>query len=262
MSQPTLQYSTIAGLRCAWIVAGTGPALLLLHGWGASLELMWPLAEQLANAGFRVYAPDLPGFGASEAPPSAWSVRDYANFVLEFLDEHDLQQIDLGGHSFGGRISLMLGADEAQRIRKMLLFNAAGLRRPQPLLARSRLKLYQIARSTLHGLQLKSMSDGLGEWYHRRYASSDYRAAQGVMRPTFVRIVNEDMRPFALRVRPPTLLFWGDQDAETPLWMGKALEAAIPDAGLIVWEGAGHYSYLDRLADTARVVTHFLREEG
>ena len=262
MSPPALQYSTIAGLRCAWIVAGTGPALLLLHGWGASLELMWPLAEQLANAGFRVYLPDLPGFGASEAPPSAWSVRDYADFVLEFLDRQELQQVDLGGHSFGGRISLMLGADPAQRIRKMLLFNAAGLRRPQPLMARSRLKLYQIARSTLHGLQLKSMSDGLGECYHRRYASSDYRAAQGVMRPTFVRIVNEDMRPFALRVRPPTLLFWGDQDVETPLWMGKALEAIIPDAGLIVWEGAGHYSYLDRLADTARVVTHFLREEG
>ena len=261
MSQPALQYSTINGLRCAWIVAGTGPALLLLHGWGASLELMWPLAEQLAIAGFRVYAPDLPGFGASEAPPSAWSVRDYANFVLEFLDEQELQQVDLGGHSFGGRISLMLGAESAQRIRKMLLFNAAGLRRQQPLLARSRLKLYQTARSMLRGLQLAAVSEVLGEWYHRRYASADYRAAQGVMRPTFVRVVSEDLRPYALRVGPPTLLFWGDLDVETPLWMGKALEAAIPDAGLIVWEGAGHYSYLDRIADTARVVSHFLREE-
>ncbi len=262
MSLPALRYSEVDGLRCGYVVAGDGPPLLLLHGWGASLELMWPLAEQLASAGFRVYAPDFPGFGSSDPPPVPWSVRDYANFVLEFLDQLGLQQVDLGGHSFGSRVSLMLGADSPQRIRKLLLFNAAGLRRPQPLLARMRLKLYQSLRSTLRGLRLTTLSDGLGQWYHLRYASADYRNAQGVMRPTFVRVVSEDMRPFASRVRPPTLLFWGDQDTDTPLWMGRELEAVIPDAGLIIWQGAGHYSYLDRLTDTARVVTHFLRETG
>ena len=57
----------------------------------------------------------------------------------------------------------------------------------------------------------------------------------------------------------PTLLFWGDQDMDTPLSQGKLLEQLIPDAGLVIWEGAGHYSYLERLADTARVMDHFLK---
>ena len=260
MSLPPLRHSEVAELRCAWTVAGAGPPLLLLHGWGASLELMWPLAERMAAAGHRVYAIDLPGFGASDLPPAPWTLRDYASFVLCFLDSRGLQQVDLGGHSFGGRISLMLGADSPQRLRRLLLFNSAGLRRPQPLPARLRLRLYQLARATLQGLRLNAAAATLGDAYYQRYASPDYRAAQGVMRATFLNIVNEDMLPFARRIRLPTLLFWGDRDEATPLWMGRKLEAAIPDAGLIVWEDAGHYSYLDRLAETARVCAHFLRD--
>ena len=262
MSPPELRYSRVAGLNCAWTATGTGPPLLLLHGWGASLELMWPLAERVAAGGFRVYLPDLPGFGASERPPTPWSVRDYANFVLDFLEQQQLRRVDLGGHSFGGRVALMLGAEHGERIRKLLLFNAAGLRGRTPLPARLRLKLYQSLRATLRGLQLRGLHDNLAAWYNGRHASADYLAAQGVMRETFLSVVNEDMRPHAQRVRAPALLFWGDRDEETPLWMGRELEAIIPDAGLVVWPGAGHYSYLDRLADTTRVTLHFLREEG
>ncbi len=260
MNRPALQYSRVAGLDCAWVAAGKGPPLVLLHGWGASLELMWPLAERIADAGFRVYLPDFPGFGNSERPDRPWSLRDYCNFVLEFLSVQKLDRVDLAGHSFGGRVCLMLGADHPQRVGKMLLFNAAGLRPRQSFPARARLKAYRFARSTLERVGLSGVDDRLAHWYQRRFASPDYRAADGLMRPTFVRIVNEDMRPFASRVRPPTLLFWGDQDEETPLWMGRELEKLIPDAGLIVWEGAGHYSYLDRLAETARVALHFLRQ--
>ncbi|MDE0609628.1 MAG: alpha/beta hydrolase [Anaerolineaceae bacterium] len=262
MNRPELQYSRVAGLGCAWIAAGEGRPLVLLHGWGASLELMWPLAERIANSGFRVYLPDFPGFGNSERPNRPWSLRDYSNFVLEFLKLQELDRVDLAGHSFGGRVCLMLGADHPERMGKMLLFNAAGLRPPQSLSGRARLRAYQFARSLLVRFGLSNADDRLANWYQQRYASPDYRAAEGAMRPTFVRIVNEDMRPFATRVRPPTLLFWGDQDEETPLWMGVELESLIPDAGLIVWEGAGHYSYLDRLSDTTRVALHFLRDES
>lgn len=262
MKQPELQYSRVAGLECAWVAAGQGRPLVLLHGWGASIELMWPLAERVANGGFRVYLPDFPGFGHSERPNRPWSLRDYSNFVLDFLRVQKLDRVDLGGHSFGGRVCLMLGADHPELMGKMLLFNAAGLRPRQSLSSRARLRAYQLTRSSMKRVGLSSAGDRLAGWYQQRFASPDYRAAEGVMRPTFVRIVNEDMRSFALRVRPPTLLFWGDQDEETPLWMGEELEDLIPDAGLIVWEGAGHYSYLDRLADTARVALHFLREES
>jgi pimeloyl-ACP methyl ester carboxylesterase len=74
-------------------------------------------------------------------------------------------------------------------------------------------------------------------------------------------VVNEDLLPYAARVTVPTLLFWGDQDKDTPLWQGELLEKTIPDAGLIVHKGAGHYSYLDRLADTVRVMDYFFKSD-
>ena len=80
-----------------------------------------------------------------------------------------------------------------------------------------------------------------------------------MMRETFVKVVNKDLRPYAARISRPTLLFWGDKDEDTPLWQGQELEKLIPDAGLIVYEGAGHYSYLERLNETVKTVDYFFK---
>jgi pimeloyl-ACP methyl ester carboxylesterase len=112
----------------------------------------------------------------------------------------------------------------------------------------------------LSSVGLKAQADRLRAWYTDRYGSADYKAASGVMREIFVKVVNEDLLPYAARVKLSTLLFWGDQDIDTPLWQGQLLEKTISDAGLVVWEGAGHYSYLDRLNDTARVIDHFFKQ--
>jgi pimeloyl-ACP methyl ester carboxylesterase len=82
------------------------------------------------------------------------------------------------------------------------------------------------------------------------------------MRNTFVKVVNEDLLPYAARIKVPTLLLWGDRDEDTPLWQGQLLEKTIPDAGLVVFEGAGHYSYLDRLGETVRILDHFFKQSG
>lgn len=260
MSSAPIDFTTIDGLRCAQATAGAGAPLLLLHGWGAEIGLVWPLAERLIPLGYCVYALDLPGFGQSAPPPTPWSVHDYAAFALRFLDHHGLEQVNLFGHSFGGRLGLLLGAEHAGRIRRMALADSAGVRpKPAPL-AQMRLKTYNAALRLLNGIGLKAEAERMRAWYSERYGSADYKAASGVMRATFVKVVNEDLLPYAARVRVPTLLFWGDQDADTPLWQGKLLERAIPDAGLVVWEGAGHYSYLERLAETARVMHHFFQQ--
>lgn len=251
------------GLNIAHTILGTdGPPVLLLHGWGAHIDLMLPLAQKLAAAGYQVYVPDLPGFGKSEAPPVSWSVYDYANFVIEYMDANGLAQVHLVGHSFGGRLGLILGAEQADRLHRLALIDSAGVRPPPSRRGQLRLKIYRQALNVLRRVGLNTQAERLRTWYSNRYGSADYRAVSGVMRETFVRVVNEDLLPYAARVRPATLLFWGDQDEDTPLWQGQLLEKTIPDAGLVVWEGAGHYSYLDRLHDTARVIDHFFRQVG
>ncbi len=253
---------TIAGLPTACSVLGSGRSVVMLHGWGANMQLVEPLARHLSPLGYRVYTLDLPGFGATLPPPVPWSVHDYARFVLAFFDHHELDRVFLFGHSFGGRLGLVLGADHPSRLIKIALSNSAGVRTPPSRADRLRLSLYRATLNTLRAARLKGLAEHLRDWYRNRYGSADYRAAQGVLRDTFVRVVNEDLLPYAARVSVPTLLFWGDRDKDTPLWQGRLLEQTIPDAGLVLWQGAGHYSYLDRLSDTARVMDHFFRDES
>lgn len=233
------------------LVSGSGRPLLLLHGWGVDLTAVWPLAQQMVQRGYRVYLPDLPGFGASPAPDTPWTVYDYAKLIGAYLDRLELDRVDLFGHSFGGRLGLILGAQQAHRLHAMALAGAAGLRRPAPLLARVRLTAYKSARDGLKAVGLGKLSDRLRGWYNTRYGSADFNAASGVMRQTFINVVNEDLAPVAAAVQVPTLLIWGEDDADTPLWQGRKLETLIPDAGLVIYPNSGHYAYLEHLTRTA-----------
>lgn len=260
MTTPPITFITLNGIRIAHTIAGEGKSLVLLHGWGANIGLVWPLAEKLAPLGYRVYALDLPGFGQSADPPAAWTVQDYARLVVAYLDAQHLERVLLFGHSFGGRLSLILGSEYAERINKMVLADSAGVRTPPPLFTRFRLNTYKAIRDGLYRVGAKSLADTLRNVYNTRYGSADFQQVLGVMRETFVNVVNEDLLPYAARVKSPTLLFWGDKDEDTPLWQGRLLEKTIPDAGLVVHRGAGHYSYLDCLAETVRVMDYFFKQ--
>lgn len=261
MTAPSPTFIKVQSRQVAEIIAGEpdGIPILMLHGWGANRELIWPLAERLLRLHYRVYVPDLPGFGQSPAPDVAWSVFDYANFVMNYLDSQHLDRVHFFGHSFGGRLGLILGAEHPERIHKMILADSAGIR-PQPSkTSQIRLKTYKSIRGGLQKIGLNTLSGQLSDWYNRRYGSADFQAASGVMRETFVKVVNQDLLSYAARVRPSTLLLWGDQDKDTPLEQGQLLEKTIPDAGLVVLKGAGHYSYLDQVGDCVRIIDHFLR---
>lgn len=261
MSDPAIQQRTIAGMQIGVCVVGDAAdndsPVLLLHGWRASIRSFWPVAEQLVPRGYQLHLLDLPGFGTSPAPPETWDVAAYMRLVLAYLDENDLDRVDIIGHSFGGRIAIMLAAEHPDRVGKMVLANSAGLRTPPTLTQITRNVMARTVRGVLDKLGLDTMQSRLRERYNRRYASEDYLAA-GDLRETFLRVIAQDLTDFAVRVQAPTVLIWGDQDEDTPLWQGRKLEQLIPDAGLIVFEGAGHFSYLDRMYDFIRIVDHFL----
>ncbi|MCA0452607.1 MAG: alpha/beta hydrolase [Chloroflexi bacterium] len=259
MSQTPVTFTTIQGIQTAEVVHGEGKPIVMLHGWGANSGLITPLAEKLALMGYKCYVPDLPGFGQTAAPTISWSVHDYVKWVIAYLDAHQLDNVYLFGHSHGGRLGLILGAEHSDRILKMTLADAAGVKPKPSTNGQLRLRAYRFALNTLQRVGMKPQAEQLRTWYSERYGSADYKAAKGVMRETLVKVVNEDLLPYAARVKRSTILFWGDKDEDTPLWQGQLLEQTIPDAGLVVWEGAGHYSYLERAADTARVMDHFFK---
>lgn len=249
----------IGGVKTAVAVVGeehSGTPILLLHGWGASIQAMWAVALRLANEGFCVHAVDFPGFGETDLPPEAWTVPQYAAWTIQYMDTAQLDKVNLIGHSFGGRVSLVLGAEYPERVDKIVLSNSAGVILP-PLL---RLRFYYLWRGTLMNILslpgLGSVKEKVKTSLRQRYGSTDYLNA-GELVDTFRLVIGQDLRDYAKRIQAPTLLFWGDQDEETPLEIGQILEETIPDAALILFEGAGHYAYLDNLGQFIRVVGHF-----
>ena len=259
MNEPAVVLQTIAGLTVGTCVTGEGRPVVALHGWGGSLLSFWPVAERLSPNGYQVHLLDLPGFGQSSPPPQTWGVADYAHFVMDYLDTAGLKQSAILGHSFGGRIALVLAATYPERVRKMILANSAGLRTPPTVKQQLRSLAARTVRNVLTLAHLGSVRKRLQDRYNQRYASEDFLAA-GALRETFVRVIEEDLTAYAQRVTAPTVLIWGDRDTETPLWQGQKLEQLIPDAGLIVFQGAGHFAYLDRLVDFVHIADHFLND--
>jgi pimeloyl-ACP methyl ester carboxylesterase len=246
--------------RAALDERGDGRPLLLLHGWGVSSELFTPILDALQQ-GRRLIVPDLPGFGATPEPDTPWSVHDYAAWCIALLDRLGIERCDLIGHSNGGRIGIVIAATYPGRIDRMVLAGSAGIRPRRTLGSVARVRSYKALRM----VERSGVLPGAVRDAARRRAdlrgSADYRAVTGVMRGTLVRIVNEDLRAVLPNLHLPVLLIWGDKDTETPIGDGQLMERLIPDAGLVVFEGTGHYAYLEQAARFCTIVEVFLRDD-
>lgn len=250
---------SIQGIRIREQILGQGPPVLMTHGWGASIDLLRPLALPLSRLGYQCLMVDLPGFGESSEPARAFSIQDYAAFCIDYMNQRELGSVNFFGHSLGGRIGLILAAERPHRIETLALSNSAGIREKPALSSRLRLQMYHKIRQSLESIGAKSAAARLRLIYNGRYGSPDYQSASPIMRQTLIKVVNDDLLVHAARVAAPTILIWGDADQTTPLWMGRKLEETIPDAALIVHEGAGHYAYLDFPDKTAATIDALIR---
>jgi pimeloyl-ACP methyl ester carboxylesterase len=232
--------------------------IVVLHGWGAHIESVAPVLTALDGAS-ELIALDLPGFGESEPPPEAWDVDAYADFVIAFLDELGVQRAHLVGHSHGGRVSIAIAADRPERVARLLLVDSAGLRPKRGWTYRRRVAVAKLGRvaARLGGAPGRRLQERL----RARVASRDYLEASEAMRGTFRAVIAADLSDRLRRIAAPTLLVWGDRDEDTPLWMAHRMEELIPDAGLVVLGGAGHYSYADSPGQFGAVARRFLLEQ-
>jgi alpha/beta superfamily hydrolase/acyltransferase len=251
---------TIGGRRVQYLDEGEGPVLLFLHGWAAPVSTYSLLTSHL-SAYCRVIAPDLPGFGGSEEPPAAWDVDGYVGFVMEFARALGLKEAVLFGHSFGGRIiiKLMNRPDNPLAVRKIVLMDAAGIRPKRSCSYYWKVYSYKAAKRffTLPGI--RRLFPHAVERAQSKRGSADYRNASPLMRQVMSKAVNEDLTPLLPGIRASTLLIWGENDTATPLADAKRMERDIPDAGLVVLAGAGHFSFADRWGQCSRVLDSFLK---
>jgi pimeloyl-ACP methyl ester carboxylesterase len=250
--EESLRFIEVGGHKTRLLDVGTGPPVVVLHGWGGRIESMLPVIRCLGER-LRVLAIDLPGFGESPVPPGAWGTGDYAAYVRDLLRELDVRTADFIGHSFGAKTSLYLAATHPELVGKLVAVGASGLRTPPSFRARAKRVASRGAR--VAG-RVGSPGRALKRVAYRWLASQDYQQA-GELRPILVKVVNEDLSGLLPLVKAPTLLIWGDEDHAVPVAHAEAMKSLIPDAGLVVFEGAGHFAYLDETERFCRVIRHF-----
>lgn len=240
-----------------------GPPVLLLHGWGSHAQNMQPIAQALAHD-YRVYNLDLPGHGRSPAPPVPWGVPEHADLVADLIEREIGEPVTIVGHSNGGRISLYLAGDPSLKrwVRRLVLVSPSGItpvRTVKYHLRRYTAKLLKAPFELLPGSLREFGLDWLRHslvW--KLLGSSDYRSLEGTMRETFVRTVNHHLDDRVGRIGVPLLLFWGDRDEAISRRQMDILAGQVPDAGLVVLKGAGHYGYLDDFNTFIEATRYFL----
>lgn len=238
--------------------------VVLLHGWGCDVSLMKPVADFLAQD-MQVLSIDFPGHGQSSRPPEPWGVPEYAEATLDVLRQLDFLPCAVIAHSFGGRIVAQLAAEDATLFTKIILTGAAGIQKPQTEESRKRSeefkKLKALCQTAKKMKIFGALPDKMEEKLRQKYGSRDYNALDAEMRQTFVKVISLDLSDRYAKIQQPTLLIWGDQDTETPLWMGRQMEKDIPDAGLVVLEGGTHFAYLEQVQRFNKIAHVFLMEE-
>ena len=250
----------VDNLNINYILKGSGDYVFLLHGWGSNQSLFNALSNVIAEK-YTVVSLDLPGHGESEEPTDVWDVSVYANFLINFIQQFKCEKVTLLGHSFGGRVIIKIAniPNLPFTIDKIILVSSAGILPKRTLKFKVNLKIYKIAKGILKvGIVNKMFPNALNSYQQKR-GSIDYNNASGIMKSILIKTINEDLAPLLKNIKVPTLLIWGDIDTITPLSDGQLMEKTIPDAGLVVLKGAGHFSFLEQASAFHRVIKSFLK---
>ncbi|HZG52915.1 MAG TPA: alpha/beta fold hydrolase [Pyrinomonadaceae bacterium] len=271
------RFAEVEGVRVHYQEAGDegAPALLLIHGFCAS-NFVWNEAlVPLAEAGFRVVAPDLVGFGFSGKPGSGeYTIEAQARILVGLLDALGIERATLVGSSYGGAVAAVCALDAASRVERLVLVGAVSndeiTRRPMlrlaatpvmgelfaPVLLDARRFMKNRLRAT-YAAENGYLLDSVRIAAHQRplRAAATHRAILRTLRNwSATRIERE-----AARITQPTLLVWGADDRDVPLRHGRRLHELIALSRLFVFPECGHLPQEERPAEFVSLVAEFCR---
>ena len=265
--QPRLAYRTIHGYRRAFRIAGSGPALLLIHGIGDNSTTWEPVHARLARR-FTVIAPDLLGHGMSDKPRADYSVAAYANGMRDLLSVLDIERATVVGHSLGGGVAMQFCYQFPQLVDRLILVGAGGvtkdvniamrlaslpvaseafalLRIPLvlPTLQLTGRVLGSVLGSTGVGRDMPNMLRILADLPEPTASSAFTRALRAVVdwRGQVVTMLDRCY----LTESVPVQLIWGEQDPMIPVRHGRMAHAAMPGSRLEIFPRSGHFPFHD-----------------
>ena len=260
---------SVEGRRTVVATAGrsSDPALVLIHGFGGSTFGWRHVMEPLAASGWYVVALDLPGFGLAEKGwGGAYDHASHARFVLTVMDQMQINQAVLAGHSMGGNVVSWVAALAPERVRGLALIDAAIVAPSEapPSATRTLLSVPPLRRTTRILIRSAFTEATFGELLGSAFAVKSaatpemirgYAAASrlpewdaallGVLRDGSKNALTQPIAQIVSRAGAPipTLILWGSEDSWVPITAGEVLHEALPAATYVVLPGLGHVPF-------------------
>jgi pimeloyl-ACP methyl ester carboxylesterase len=262
---------TLHGNRVRYLIGGSGPAVVLIHGITSSADT-WASAMSGLARGHTVIAPDLLGHGASAKPRGDYSLGAYASGVRDLVAALGHDRVTVVGHSLGGGVAMQFAYQFPERTERLVLVSSGGLGKEVNLLLRAAaLPGTELVLPFLVPTWLGRAVNGAG-WVGARLGirarpdlgevvrgflslgDAESRAAflhtlRAVIDPGGQRVSGHDRLYLAANL--PTLLVWGERDPIIPVAHAHAAHAAMPGSRLELFAASGHFPHLD---DTVRFV--------
>ncbi len=214
---------------------------IFLHGWGCDHKSFLFCEQNLNGSCLFV---DFPPHGQSSKPPKDWTVFTYANMLISLCQHLGIKKYNLIGHSFGGRIAIIVSVLCKEETQKVVLVDSAGLKPKRSLNYYIKVYTYKIKKKL--GMNVS------------KYGSCDYLALDDGMKKVFNSIVNTHLEDFLPCITAKTLIIYGKNDDVTPIYMAKRLNKKIKNSSLFLLEDAGHFCFVDRRYEFLAQIVPFL----
>ncbi len=235
----------------------TAPALLYLHG--TSLGNLWLDYHTLLARDFHVFAPDIPGFGLTDRPDWMRTMDDYVLYLRDLLDTLGIEQAHVVGHSLGGWMAAELAVWYPQRVSKLVLSNAAGIRvKGSPIADLFAMNPQELVAACFDDLAaaMPLMPAEMNNAYLIQMYKERSTLASLAWNPSY----DPKLARRLQRVDCPTLVIWGENDRLIPAVYGTTFQSLIPGSQLVTLTGTGHMPMFEQAADWARHIGNFLQE--
>ena len=235
-------------------------SLIILPGWGDNRKSFGYIINSLKTK-YTIYVFDYPGFGKSPIPKKDLTIYDYAEVFKSFLDDNDIKNPTILGHSFGGRITIILSSLYRIKFNKIVLISSAGIKPKKSIYKRLKQRIYKT---------LKKITKILPNKLRRKannkliciFGSRDYCSIPEGLRKTFLNIINEDLTKYLTNIKEEVLLIWGEKDCDTPLKDGYKMNKLIRNSGLIVVKNAHHFCYLECRDYINKILNEYLKNSS
>lgn len=203
-----------------------------MHGYLSNGKSFYNQLDFFAKD-YNVYAPDLKGFGENAVMEHPYSLDDYIQSVKEYMVKNSIIRPHVIAHSFGARIVIKGCAKDNSLFNKIVLTGGAGLKPKDTLKKRFKRATFNIFKHLVSKDRLKG------------FYSSDYLALSPIMQQSFIKIVNEHLDDYLPKISNKTLLIFGKNDKQTPLYMANKLNKNLPNSELKIFDNAGHFAFID-----------------